>query len=142
MRTDGMRIKRVLATSFLQLVYRQTRRVNLARFPPPSEQVRKIEAMVNKAAALVESQGKAAFSELRKRDSEWWFGNTYVFAYDQNLNVLLNPAFPKQEGPIPFGKRCAALMETALATVFAAFEGSVLLLPPHSAVSVDTPKSP
>jgi cytochrome c len=75
--------------------------------PPPSEQARKIEATVNKAAALVESQGKAAFSEFRKRDSEWWFGNTYVFAYDQNLNVLLNPAFPKREGTNPHGEKDA-----------------------------------
>ncbi len=65
--------------------------------PPTSEQAKRIEAMVNKAATLVESQGKAAFSEFRKSDSEWWFGNTYLFAYDQNLNVLLNPAFPKRE---------------------------------------------
>jgi hypothetical protein len=72
--------------------------------PPTSEQAKRIEAMVDKAAALAESQGKAAFSEFRKRDSEWWFGNTYLFAYDQNLNVLLNPAFPKREGTNPRGK--------------------------------------
>src|SRR5215468_11498375 len=66
--------------------------------PPASEQAKRIEALVNKAAALVEKQGKAAFSEFRKRNSEWWFGNTYLFAYDQKLNVLLNPAFPKREG--------------------------------------------
>jgi cytochrome c len=73
--------------------------------PPTSEQAKRIEAMVNKAAALVESQGKAAFSEFRKRDSEWWFGNTYVFAYDQNLNVLLNPAFRSERGPIPMARK-------------------------------------
>jgi signal transduction histidine kinase len=67
--------------------------------PPASEEARRIEAMVNKAAALVESQGKAAaFAQFRTRNSEWWSGNTYLFAYDQNLNVLLNPAFPKREG--------------------------------------------
>ena len=38
--------------------------------PPASEQAKRIEVMVNKAAALVEKQGKAAFSEFRKRDSE------------------------------------------------------------------------
>lgn len=75
--------------------------------PPTSEQAKRIEAMVNKAAALVESQGKAAFSEFIKRDSEWWFGNSYVFAYDQNLNVLLNPAFPKREGTNPHGEKDA-----------------------------------
>ena len=67
--------------------------------PPPSRQAKEIETLVNKAAALVESQGKAAaFAQFRTPDSEWWSGNTYLFAYDQNLNVLLNPAFPKREG--------------------------------------------
>lgn len=76
--------------------------------PPGSEEARQIEAMVNRAAALVERQGKAAaFAEFRKRDSEWWFGNIYLFSYDQNLNVLLNPAFPKREGTNPRGEKDA-----------------------------------
>ena len=67
--------------------------------PPRSEEAKRIETLVNKAAALVEKEGKAdAFSQFRTRNSKWWFGNTYLFAYDQNLNVLLNPAFPKREG--------------------------------------------
>jgi cytochrome c len=72
--------------------------------PPASAEARRIEAMVHKAAALVESRGRAAFAEFRKRDSEWWFDNTYLFAYDQNLNVLLNPAFPRREGTNPRGE--------------------------------------
>ena len=72
--------------------------VNSQQSPPTSEQAKRIEAMVNKAAALVESKGKAAFSEFRKRDSEWWFGKTYLFVYDKDMNVLLNPAFPEREG--------------------------------------------
>jgi hypothetical protein len=48
-----------------------------------------VEAMVNKAAVLVESQGKAAFSEFRKRDSEWWFGNT--------LSALIRPSLPVRQ---------------------------------------------
>jgi signal transduction histidine kinase len=67
--------------------------------PPPSEDAQRIETLVNRAAALVESQGKAAaFAQFRTPDSAWWSGNTYLFAYDQDLNVLLNPAFPKREG--------------------------------------------
>jgi signal transduction histidine kinase len=67
--------------------------------PPPSDEARQIEALVNKAAALVESKGKAAaFAQFRTPHSEWWSGSTYLFAYDQDLNVLLNPAFPKREG--------------------------------------------
>ena len=34
------------------------------RFSPTSEQAKRIEAMVNKAAALVERQGKEAFQSL------------------------------------------------------------------------------
>jgi cytochrome c len=67
--------------------------------PPPSEEATHIRMLVNKAAALIESQGKAAaFAQFRTPNSEWWSGNTYLFAYDKDLNVLLNPAFPKREG--------------------------------------------
>ena len=66
--------------------------------PPPSEQAKKVEALVEKAAALVNSQGKAAFAEFRKEGSEWRFGEAYLFAYDMDLNVLLVAAFPQNEG--------------------------------------------
>jgi hypothetical protein len=67
--------------------------------PPDSENARRTEALVNKAAALIERQGKAAaFRELRRNGSEWFTGDTYFFAYDMDLNVLLNPAFPEREG--------------------------------------------
>ena len=76
--------------------------------PPPSDQAKRIENLVNRAAALVEQRGRAAaFAEFRKRDSEWWFGNTYLFAYDDYLHVLLNPAFPKREGTNPQGEKDA-----------------------------------
>jgi signal transduction histidine kinase len=75
--------------------------------PPPSDQSKRIEDMVNRAAALVEQRGRAALAEFRTRDSEWWFGNTYLFAYDDHLNVLLNPAFPKREGTNPSGEKDA-----------------------------------
>lgn len=67
--------------------------------PPPSAEAARIQSLVDKAAALVESQGKAAaFAQFRTRNSNWWSGDTYLFAYDQDLNVLLNPAFPAREG--------------------------------------------
>ena len=75
--------------------------------PPPSDQAKRIEDLVNRAAALVEQRGQTAFAEFRKRDSEWWSGNTYLFAYDDHLNVLLNPAFPKREGTNPHGEKDA-----------------------------------
>jgi cytochrome c len=66
--------------------------------PPDSPRSRKIVALVEKAAALVNSRGKATFDEFRKKGSEWFDGETYLFAYDGKGNVLLNPAFPKREG--------------------------------------------
>ena len=66
--------------------------------PPDSPQSRKISALVEKAAAQVNARGKAAFDEFRKKGSEWFDGETYLFAYDGKGNVLLNPAFPKREG--------------------------------------------
>jgi len=75
--------------------------------PPPSEKARQIEDLVNRAAALVDQRGRAAFDEFRKPNSQWWFGTTYLFAYDDHLNVLLNPAFPKREGTNPSGEKDA-----------------------------------
>ena len=66
--------------------------------PPPSAKATEIEALVKKAAAVVDNKGKAAFDEFRKKDSEWFYGDTYLFSYDIDLNVLLNPAFPQREG--------------------------------------------
>ena len=59
--------------------------------------------MVVKAAAL----GWVALSEFRKRRSQWWSGDTYLLAYDMDLNVLLNPAFPKREGTNAHGEKDA-----------------------------------
>ena len=75
--------------------------------PPSSPQATKIETLVNNAAALVDREGKAALAKFRQRDSEWWSGNTYLFAYDMKLNVLLNPAFPQREGTNAHGEKDA-----------------------------------
>jgi cytochrome c len=88
--------------------------------PPGSERARSVEALVNKAAALVDSMGRAAFVEFRKKGSEWFRDDTYLFAYDMNANVLLNPAFPAREGTNVAGQKDAkdklfhdAIIETA-----------------------------
>ena len=60
---------------------------NAQESPPTSEKAKQIEALVNKAAALIESKGKAIFPELRKKDSEWFHGDTYLFVYDLKSNV-------------------------------------------------------
>jgi signal transduction histidine kinase len=75
--------------------------------PPPSEQAKQTETLVNKAATLVDKDGKAAFVEFRKKDSEWFHGTTYLYAYDLKGNVLLNPAFPKREGTNVTGQQDA-----------------------------------
>ena len=66
--------------------------------PPDSPAAKKVVDLVTRAAGLVQQKGKAAFAEFRKPNSEWFSGDTYLFAYDMKGNVLLNPAFPKREG--------------------------------------------
>ena len=72
--------------------------------PPESPQAKKIVTLVERAAARVAVEGKAAFTEFRKKGSEWFDGETYLFAYDMKGNVLLNPAFPKREGTNVIGQ--------------------------------------
>jgi signal transduction histidine kinase len=97
-------LKRTLITSTLPLLM-MVNQAGAQEAPPPSPQATKIQTLVDKAAALVDKQGKAALAEFRKRDSEWWSGNTYLFAYDMKLNVLLNPAFPQREGTNAHGEK-------------------------------------
>ena len=73
--------------------------------PPPSDATKQTEALVDKAAALIDSRGKAAFSEFRVKGSEWFHGDTYLFVYDQKANVLLNPALPAREGTNVSGQK-------------------------------------
>jgi cytochrome c len=75
--------------------------------PPASEKTKQIKAMVDKAATLIDKNGKAAFAEFRKPDSEWFHDTTYLFAYDLKGNVLLNPAFPAREGTNVSGQKDA-----------------------------------
>jgi len=81
--------------------------VNAQQSPPTSEKSRQIEALVNKAAALIESKGKAIFPEFRKNDTEWFSGDTYLFVYDLKSNVLFNAAFPAREGTNTTGQKDA-----------------------------------
>jgi cytochrome c len=66
--------------------------------PPESEKAKQIVALVDKAAALIDSKGKSVFPEFRKSGSEWLSGDTYLFAGDKDGNSLLNAGFPKLEG--------------------------------------------
>jgi signal transduction histidine kinase len=73
--------------------------------PPASAEAKRIEALVNKAAAIVDTKGKAALSEFRQKGSEWFSGDLYVFAYAPDGTVLLNPAFPAREGRSYHGEK-------------------------------------
>src|SRR4030065_2264120 len=81
--------------------------VNAQESPPTSEKAKQIEALVNKAAALIESKGKAIFPEFRNKDSECFSGKTYLFVYDLKSNVLFNAAFPAREGTNTTGQKDA-----------------------------------
>ena len=75
---------------------------------PTPEEINGIEALVTKAAALVESEGRnAAFAEFGKQGSDWWHGDTYLFAYAMNGTVLLNPAAPGRVGTNPTAEKDA-----------------------------------
>ena len=64
-----------------------------------SAEEKRIVTLVTSAAALIEKRGReTAFREFRTPNSEWFHDDTYLFAYDMDLNVLLNPAFPEREG--------------------------------------------
>ena len=73
--------------------------------PGASGEASRIEALVNKAAALVESKGKAAFTQFRQRGTEWWSDDVYVFAYSPDGTVILNPASPGREGRSYHGEK-------------------------------------
>ena len=66
--------------------------------PLESQKAKEIRALVDKAAALVERQGKSAFPEFRKSGSEWLYGDTYLFVGDMNGIALFNGGFPEREG--------------------------------------------
>jgi signal transduction histidine kinase len=75
--------------------------------PPATERAKQVEAFVDKAAKVVDANGKASFAGFRQKDSEWYHGDTYLFVYDLKANVLLNPAFPQREGTNVAGQKDA-----------------------------------
>ncbi len=57
-----------------------------------------IEDVVNRAAALVSSEGSAAFGQLRDKKGPFVFMDTYVFVETPKGTELVNPATPSLEG--------------------------------------------
>jgi methyl-accepting chemotaxis protein len=67
-----------------------------ANAPQPKE-AKQIVALVDKAAALIESKGKTAFPEFKKKGGDWLKGDTYIFILDMNGTTLMHPANPELE---------------------------------------------
>ena len=59
-----------------------------------------IEEVVNKAATLIQQQGKKAFPLLRDKKGPFVFMDVYVFVEDTKGKELVNPAHPGLEGKI------------------------------------------
>ena len=57
-----------------------------------------IEDVVNRASALVETEGKNAFDQLRDKTGPFAFMDTYVFVTRDDGTELVNPAQPSLEG--------------------------------------------
>jgi signal transduction histidine kinase len=66
--------------------------------PPESDKSKEVVALVEKAAALINAKGKAAFAEMKANPSEWHPGELYLFAGDLKGKAIYNGGFPKFEG--------------------------------------------
>ncbi|RUP17117.1 MAG: sodium:calcium antiporter [Methylobacterium sp.] len=68
------------------------------RMPPPLHRAAEIEALVNRAADVLESEGARAFDAFRRRGGVWRYGDVYLFVVDLRGIVLFNAAHPNREG--------------------------------------------
>ena len=68
------------------------------RHPPPSHQAEEIEALVNRAAEVLEQQGSEAYAAFRRKGGGWRYGDVYLFVVDLQGIVLFNAARPNREG--------------------------------------------
>ncbi len=62
--------------------------------PTPSMIIEK----VNKAAALLEKEGKAAFPKFKGKESEFIFAGTYIWIHDEGAVMRMHPIKYKMEG--------------------------------------------
>ncbi|MGH1572582.1 cache domain-containing protein [Methylobacterium sp. P31] len=84
----------VLTATFPTHGYRRP----FASHPFASHQASEIEALVNRAAQVLEERGSKAFADFRKKGSPWHYADVYLFAVDMNGVVLFNAARPNREG--------------------------------------------
>ena len=64
----------------------------------PTMTAGEVTALVRDAAKLVEKQGDKAWPAFRQKDTRWFHGDTYLFAFDLDGKRTLYPVAPEEEG--------------------------------------------
>jgi cytochrome c len=95
-RCDGL--SRTLLVGIVLLVLGLAIPATARRAPPPLHQAAEIEALVNRAADMLEAEGARAFDAFRRKGSTWRYGDVYLFVVDLRGIVLFNAAHPNREG--------------------------------------------
>ena len=95
-RCDGL--SRTLLVGIVLLVLGLAIPANARRAPPPLHQAAEIEALVNRAADMLEAEGARAFDAFPRKGSTWRYGDVYLFVVDLRGIVLFNAAHPNREG--------------------------------------------
>jgi len=70
----------------------------LAADPPNAAQAQQTVAFVDKAAAVLSTQGSAAFPQFKVKDGDWWKGDSYIYIYGLDGTLLMHPIYPSLEG--------------------------------------------
>lgn len=62
------------------------------------EDTRRLVALVEEAAGLLEQQGPAVFAQLGRKGSRWYSNDHYFFVYDAEGNCVFHPVEPQLVG--------------------------------------------
>ena len=65
---------------------------------PESDETKQIKELVNNAVALADGKGKEVFAQFRKKESQWFSGETYIFVFDMKGTNMVHPSQPELEG--------------------------------------------
>ena len=65
---------------------------------PTYAETKQLIDLVERAAAVVKSQGQEACAEFKKENSSWRQGAAYIFIDDMRGTILCNPPMPELEG--------------------------------------------
>ena len=80
----------IILISFFNTNVIQSRNTDFLPATVPQDTTKKLVALVNRAAELVSVKGEDAFSEFKLPESNWRWGDTYVFVIDPDGNMLVN----------------------------------------------------